>query len=137
MQVERENKSQGKESKAEKTVIEALCLGGATGVGVPCAVDVKDGKAVRVRPLHYDWKYDLSKFNLWKIERNGKTLTPAFKAGCTSKNISGEATSGYLVEVERVSGSQMEEWKRQYPDAFAREYDPASGLRFNGWVVAE
>ncbi len=29
---------------------------------------------------------------------------------------------------------QMEQWKREYPEAFAREYDPASGLRFNGWV---
>jgi len=28
----------------------------------------------------------------------------------------------------------MEEWKKQYPAAFAREYDPASGLRFNAWV---
>lgn len=57
--------------------------------------------------------------------------------GCTSKNISGEATSGYLVEVERVSGSQMEAWRKEYPEAFTREYDPASGLRFNGWVVSE
>ena len=30
--------------------------------------------------------------------------------------------------------AQMEEWRREYPEAFAREYDPASGLRFNGWV---
>ena len=30
--------------------------------------------------------------------------------------------------------AQMEEWQQKYPDAFQREYDPASGLRFNGWV---
>ena len=42
----------------EKTVIKSLGLGGTQGGGAPCAVDVKDGKIVRVRPLHYDWKYD-------------------------------------------------------------------------------
>jgi molybdopterin guanine dinucleotide-containing S/N-oxide reductase-like protein len=54
--------------------------------------------------------------------------------GITSKNAAGQATSGYLVEVERVTMAQMEEWKKQYPEAFEREYDPASGLRFNAWV---
>jgi trimethylamine-N-oxide reductase (cytochrome c) len=54
--------------------------------------------------------------------------------GVTSKHCVGMATSGYLVEVERVSMAQMEEWRQQYPEAFEREYDPASGLRFNGWV---
>ena len=54
--------------------------------------------------------------------------------GIISKNCVGQATSGYLVEVERVSMGQMEEWRKQYPEAFEREYDPASGLRFNAWV---
>ena len=53
----------------------------------------------------------------------------------TSKNCNGQATSGFLCEIEKVSLAQMEEWKKQYPDAFNREYDPASGLRFNAWVV--
>jgi len=51
-----------------------------------------------------------------------------------SKNCPGQATSGYLVEVEKVSMGQMEDWKKQYPEAFQKEYDPASGLRFNAWV---
>ncbi len=54
--------------------------------------------------------------------------------GTTSKNCSGQATSGYLVEVEKVTLAQMEEWRKRYPDAFERDYDPASGLRFNSWV---
>jgi len=54
--------------------------------------------------------------------------------GIISKNCAGQATSGYLVEVEKVSMQQMEEWKKQYPEAFEREYDPASGIRFNAWV---
>jgi len=57
--------------------------------------------------------------------------------GATSKNISGQTTNGYLVEVEKVPATQMEEWKRKYPDAWNREYDPASGLRFNAWVIDE
>ncbi|GAH20393.1 unnamed protein product, partial [marine sediment metagenome] len=54
--------------------------------------------------------------------------------GLTSKNCVGMATSGYLVEVEKVSMAQMEQWQQQYPEAFEKEYDPASGLRFNAWV---
>ncbi|MDP2916819.1 MAG: molybdopterin-dependent oxidoreductase [Dehalococcoidia bacterium] len=68
-----------------------------------------------------------------KLDRGGAIdlITPE---GITSKNCVGEATSGFLVEVEKVTMAQMEEWKKQHPDAFEREYDPASGLRFNAWV---
>ena len=55
--------------------------------------------------------------------------------GISSKNAAGMATSGYLVEVEKVSMAQMEEWRNKYPDSFARDYDPASGLRFNSWIT--
>ncbi len=66
--------------KPDKTVIKALALGGLLGGGGECVVDVKDGKAVRIRPFHYDWKYDKKKFNAWKMKRNGKTLEPLMKA---------------------------------------------------------
>ena len=52
-----------------------------------------------------------------------------------SKNSWGMATSGYLVDVERLQQSEMDQWQRQYPEAFERDYDPASGLRFNAWVT--
>jgi anaerobic selenocysteine-containing dehydrogenase len=54
--------------------------------------------------------------------------------GLVSKHCGGEVTSGFLVEVEKVPADQMEDWKRRYPEAFAREYDPASGLCFDTWV---
>ena len=54
--------------------------------------------------------------------------------GITSKNCVGQATSSYLVEVEKITMVQMEEWKNRYPEAFKKEYDPASGLRFNACV---
>jgi len=54
--------------------------------------------------------------------------------GITSKNCAGMASSGYLVEIEKVTIGQMGKWREQYPEAFEKEYDPASGLRFNAWV---
>jgi anaerobic selenocysteine-containing dehydrogenase len=63
----------------DKTVIKSLALGGLLGGGAPCAVDVKDGKIVRVRPLHYDWKYKPEQFNPWTYRKNGATLKPLMK----------------------------------------------------------
>jgi molybdopterin guanine dinucleotide-containing S/N-oxide reductase-like protein len=64
----------------EKTVIKSLSLGGTQGGGAPCAVDVEGGKVIRVRPLHYDWRYDKKDLTLWKIQRNGKTYQPMLKS---------------------------------------------------------
>ena len=68
-----------------------------------------------------------------KLDRGGaiNLITPE---GTISKNCIGEATSGFLVEIEKVSLEQMDGWKKKYPEAFEREYDPGSGLRFNAWV---
>jgi molybdopterin guanine dinucleotide-containing S/N-oxide reductase-like protein len=68
-----------------------------------------------------------------ELDRGGaiNTITPH---NTTSKNATGMVVSGFLVEVERVTMFQMEEWKKQYPGAFGREYDAASGLRFNARV---
>jgi len=70
-----------------------------------------------------------------KLDRGGAINTIA-PEGLVSKHAGGQATSGYLVDVEKVTRSQMEEWKKRYPDAFERDYEPASGLRFNSWVEA-
>ncbi len=68
-----------------------------------------------------------------EVDRGGaiNLITPA---GTTSKNCAGQATSGFLVEVAKVSAARMEAWKNQYPEAFEREYDRASGLVFDAWV---
>jgi trimethylamine-N-oxide reductase (cytochrome c) len=68
-----------------------------------------------------------------ELDRGGAINTIA-PTGIISKHCGGQATSGFLVEVEKVSMGQIEEWMRQYPEAFRKEYDPASGLRFNAWV---
>ena len=52
----------------------------------------------------------------------------------TSPNTQGQVASGFLVQVEKVSREQLDEWMKQYPEAFSREYDADSGLRFDSWV---
>jgi len=68
-----------------------------------------------------------------ELDRGG-AINLISPTGITSKRCGGIATSGYLVEVEKVGMAQMEEWREKYPELFEREYDPASGLRFNAWV---
>ena len=51
-----------------------------------------------------------------------------------TKNCPGMVVSSFLVEVAKVTGEEMQEWREKYPEAFARAYDPAYGLLFNAWV---
>jgi molybdopterin guanine dinucleotide-containing S/N-oxide reductase-like protein len=71
-----------------------------------------------------------------KLDRGGAVniISPH---NITSKNCAGMATSGFLVEVSKVSMTEMEQWRTLYPEAFDREYDPGSGLQFNAWVEGE
>ncbi|MBW1799922.1 MAG: molybdopterin-dependent oxidoreductase [Deltaproteobacteria bacterium] len=59
-----------------------------------------------------------------EIDRGGSnnTISPN---NTTSKNATGMATSGFLVEVERIN---IEELKKKYPDAFKRPYHQGAGL---------
>jgi len=57
-------------------------LGFALGSNVT-AIDVKDGKILRLKPFHFDWKYDREHYNpgrTWKIEARGKTFEPTNKS---------------------------------------------------------
>ncbi|MDD5702608.1 MAG: hypothetical protein PHU23_11240, partial [Dehalococcoidales bacterium] len=65
---------------ADKTVIKAMGLGGVLGGGTPCAIDVKDGKIARVRPLHYDWKYPEKDLKFWQYNVGGKVFQPLTKS---------------------------------------------------------
>jgi len=62
-----------------------------------------------------------------ELDRGGaiNTITPY---NWSSKNAAGMVVSGFLVEVERVN---LDELRQQYPGAFNRSYDWASGLRFD------
>ena len=77
--MKKEVKNTANES-AVKTVIKVLSLGGLLGGGCPCAVDVKDDKIVRVRPLHYTTEYSKEYINPWKLERNGQFYEAPMKS---------------------------------------------------------
>jgi anaerobic selenocysteine-containing dehydrogenase len=67
------------EPGVEKSFIKGLGLNDFGSNGNVSVVDVKDGKVVRIRPLHYDWQYDREKFNPWKMEVRGQVLEPGLK----------------------------------------------------------
>lgn len=52
-----------------------------------------------------------------------------------SKHCKGFAVTGYLAEVTKVTDEEYEGWKRDYPEAFARDYDPAIGINRKSWVI--
>ncbi len=47
-----------------------------------CSVDVKNGKIIRIRPLHWDEKYTTEELadHMWQYERQGKTYKPLMKS---------------------------------------------------------
>jgi trimethylamine-N-oxide reductase (cytochrome c) len=68
-----------------KLIREGIYLKALTTVGFgvasnPAMVYGKDGRIVRVRPLHYDWKYKQEQINPWLIEARGKIFNPPLKA---------------------------------------------------------
>jgi len=67
------------------------------------------------------------------LERGGciNCITPT---NTTSSKAVGMATSGFLVEVKKVADEEMEGWKRDYPEAFARKLDYAAGVCLDGWL---
>ncbi|MCB2180317.1 molybdopterin-dependent oxidoreductase [bacterium] len=73
------DKSNGK-SEGEKTTIKNLGFC-SFGIGANSAeVDVKDGKILRIRPLHFDKEYDPKDLNPWEIKARGKTFKPSTKS---------------------------------------------------------
>jgi len=68
------------------------------------------------------------------LDRGGaiNLITPT---GMSGKNSTGMATSGFLVEVAKVSDEEMEGWKRDYPDSFSRTIDEACGVCLDSWLI--
>ncbi len=61
----------------EKTSVKGMALGGHGAM--PAAIDTRDGRIIRIRPLHLDWKYDIKELNPWKLEVRGKVFEPSMK----------------------------------------------------------
>jgi trimethylamine-N-oxide reductase (cytochrome c) len=68
-----------------------------------------------------------------RVERSGANncISPH---KVSSPNATGMVTSGFLVGLAKVSGDEYLQWKKDYPEAFARDYDPRYGPLFFGWV---
>ncbi len=60
-----------------ETVVKGLSFSGVTEDGNTVQVDVKNGKIIRIRPFHFDWKYDRKP---WKFEARGKSFQSSMKA---------------------------------------------------------
>ncbi|MBN2041626.1 MAG: molybdopterin-dependent oxidoreductase [Spirochaetes bacterium] len=71
-----------------------------------------------------------------ELDRGGaiNTITPH---NITSKNATGMVVSGFLVEVEKVTDEEMASWRKDYPEAFNRNYDPVTGVSLSGWLTDE
>ncbi|MCL5735395.1 MAG: molybdopterin-dependent oxidoreductase [Actinobacteria bacterium] len=71
--------------ETEKTVVKGLSFLGV-GIDANCVqVDCRDNKIVRIRPFHFDWKYDRKPWRMEArgkvFEASGKTLIPPFTLG--------------------------------------------------------
>jgi len=69
-----------------------------------------------------------------RLDRGGaiNLITPR---NITSKHVTGMVISGFLVGIEKVTDEEMEGWKKNYPDAFARKLDYATGVCLGGWLL--
>jgi len=106
-----------------------IVLGGAyvTERIIPGAAYMDHG--ARIDPIVNDPKVPR---NEW-IDRGG-SVNCICPHGTTSKHATGMATGGYLVQVGKLDSAEMEDWRKKYPEAFSRDYDPAYGLKFGAWV---
>ena len=63
----------------EKTVYKSLAQCSFAQGGEIAAVDVKDGRILRIRPHHFEEKYTKERIGPWKIEKNGIVLEAPLK----------------------------------------------------------
>ena len=63
----------------DKTVLKPLTTMSNSMSAQISAIDVKDGKILRIRPLHLDEKYKKEELGLWEIKGRGLTFAPPIK----------------------------------------------------------
>ena len=74
---------------------------------------------------------------LGQIINRGGTNNEISPERGVSKNCWGMASSGFLVGIEKLDPAEMEKWRTQFPEAFARaaKWDQAYGETLSDWVV--
>jgi len=68
-----------KQKQESKSIVKGLSFIGTAQDSNTSVIDVDNGKITRIRPLHYDWKYDPKDYNPWKMKARGKTFEPSEK----------------------------------------------------------
>src|SRR4030042_93155 len=63
----------------EKTIVKGLSFGGVTEDANAAQVDIKNGRIVRIRPLHFGSKYKPEELKPWKSEARGRAFEPTMK----------------------------------------------------------
>ena len=66
-------------SRNDRTTVKGLSLADFGVDGNPTAVDIRNGKILRMRPLHFEWRYNRKDFNPWQMKARGKVLEPKMK----------------------------------------------------------
>jgi trimethylamine-N-oxide reductase (cytochrome c) len=71
-----------------------------------------------------------------RLDRGGaiNLITPT---AITSKTVTGMVVSGFLVDAAKVTAAEMDAWRAEYPEAFARKVDYAAGVCLDGWLLNE
>jgi molybdopterin guanine dinucleotide-containing S/N-oxide reductase-like protein len=65
----------------EESVIKGIgFIASGSGDANTCVIDVKNGKVLRIRPLHFDWKYTKEDIAPWKMEARGQVFEPMMKS---------------------------------------------------------
>jgi molybdopterin guanine dinucleotide-containing S/N-oxide reductase-like protein len=77
--MEHESTAAGKPG-AQRTLIRDISFCGVANGANSCMVDVRDGKILRIRPMHYDWKYPAEDLGQWEMHARGKTFRPTTKS---------------------------------------------------------
>jgi hypothetical protein len=104
--------------KTEKTVYKSLGLRGGHLGAVPCAVDVKNGKINRIRPLHYDGRIRFQGFQCLgdspeRQDSQADDEGPAFPVSLAYKKRSLLSQPDTLSDEAGGLGPQ---WRAQHPE---------------------
>ena len=75
---EKSDRNPAEESK-ERTIVRDMCFMGSPWGANACNVDVKDGRILRIRPVHFYDQYTKEEVRPWTMRARGKTFEPGEK----------------------------------------------------------
>jgi molybdopterin guanine dinucleotide-containing S/N-oxide reductase-like protein len=77
----KQDNKQTEQAGTEKSYLKGIgFIASGSGDANTSVIDVRDGKIVRIKPLHFDWKYAKEKFKPWKMEARGQSFEPTMKS---------------------------------------------------------